>query len=191
MAYALQPEPITVAEYLRRERDATTRHEFAGGVVYAMAGGSPAHSQIGTQIRTTLANALRDRECIVFDSDLKVRCQEIGPIFYPDASVACDPLTDEDCLLNPTILVEVLSPSTEQMDRGVKCLHYQRLSSLRVFLLVAQDQARVEAFARESADDAWTYRVAAGVDATLELPEVGLSLALAEIYRRTEFDPGR
>jgi Uma2 family endonuclease len=150
---------LSAAEYLAWERAQETKHEFFHGEVFAMAGGSLRHNALSSRVNEALRAAFRNRGCEVFSSDQKVG---LGKRYvYPDTTVVCGPSTVEsgssDVLTNPRILVEVLSESTEQYDRGLKWEGYQRLPSLTDYLLVSQAEARIEHFRRE-ANGAWTYR---------------------------------
>ena len=180
---------LTEAEYLRIERAATYRSEFYRGEMFAMAGGSPKHSRIKTNVLSELNSRLKGRPCVAYDSDLRIRCRT-GLYTYPDASVICDELEfDEehkDTVLNPTLIVEVLSKSTEAYDRGKKFDHYRTIPSLREYVLVAQDEPMVQRFLRND-DDTWTLTAISGVDQSLRLKSVDVELPLAEIFDRVDF----
>lgn len=180
------PQPrITPEEYLRRERAAETKSEYDDGVVYAMAGASPEHNLIVAGLIGSLANRLPDR-CRLYPSDMKVRVQRPTRFYYPDATVVCGTPQyvegERDVLLNPMIVFEVLSETTERFDRGRKFLSYQSVESLQEYVLVWQDDYRVEHYRRDG--DQWRYSVAQGIDATLSLPGAGCELPLREIYRQ-------
>jgi len=151
---------FTFAEYVQLEQDSPVKHELLDGVAYAMAGGSPEHAAIAGALIRLLGQALEGRPCRVFTSDLRVRVRESGLTTYPDASVICDRVeVDPDdpkghTVVNPTLLVEVLSPSTEDYDRGEKLAHYKRIPSLHEVLLVAHDERRVDLWRRR--DAGWT-----------------------------------
>lgn len=175
-------------DYLRLERESPTRHEFLNGEVWAMAGGSPRHSAIAANIVRMLGNSLAGRRCGVFNSDLRMRVKATGLATYPDASVIrgrveLDPDDDKGhTATNPTLLVEVLSPSTERYDRGEKLAHYKQIPSLREVMLVAHDERRVNLWRRT--DTEWTQLVFRdGQD--VELASLGVSLPVSDIY----FDP--
>lgn len=154
---------FTYAEYLEIEETGTVRHEFLDGVVYAMAGGSPDHAGVQANVIRHLGNALEGRPCRVFTTDLRIRVVATGLATYPDASVVCgrlelDPEDEKGhTAVNPTLLVEVLSPSTESYDRGDKLEHYKRIPSLREVMLVAYDDRRVDLWRRT--DGGWTQLV--------------------------------
>jgi Uma2 family endonuclease len=177
-------------DYLQRERAAEFKSELFDGEVFAMSGGSPRHSLVKTNVTGELRNQLRGRPCTAYDSDLRVKVDATGLYTYPDAGVSCGPLQfdddQHDTVLNPTVLVEVLSDSTEAYDRGKKFNHYRRIESLREYLLVAQDEAKIERFQR-NVDGTWTLTEASGLEATLRLPSLGIDLSLREVYEKVDF----
>src|SRR5689334_12445470 len=128
---------MTEQEYLAFERASDIKHEFFEGELFAMAGGTMEHSLIATNCTRRLANLLVPKGCTVYNSDLRVKVEATGLLIYPDASAVCGPLSivDRDTLLNPALILEVLSPSTEGYDRGVKFHHYRRIPSLTTYLL--------------------------------------------------------
>lgn len=151
----------TYDEYLAFERDSEMKHEFADGEIYAMAGGSLRHSALASRISAALENA-RPSDCIAFQSDLRLRVLATGRATYPDASMVCGPIQLDPAdprgttITNPSLLVEVLSPSTEEVDRGSKLEDYQRIPSLQEYVLVSQ-HPRVEIYRRLSSGS-WEYR---------------------------------
>jgi Uma2 family endonuclease len=176
------------AEYLDLEAISRVKHEYLDGQAWAMAGGSPRHSAIAANLTATLIVALRDRSCQVYTSDLRVRVKATGLATYPDLSVVCGTLeTDPEdrggnTAINPTLVVEVLSPSTEDYDRGEKLAHYKQIPSLREILLVAHEEHRLELWRRT--DTGWTLEVAcAGAEERLRLSSLDCMLELAEVYR--------
>ncbi|MDT5261596.1 MAG: hypothetical protein QOC61_600 [Acidobacteriota bacterium] len=179
--YYLSPE-----EYLTIERRADFKSEYVDGVAYAMAGGSERHNLIAANVIIALGVQLRDGACRVYPSDLKVRVPNSKRFFYPDVSVICDEtqFADEerDVILNPIVVVEVLSDSTEAFDRGKKFLSYQQIESLKEYLLVAQDEFVVEHFLRQ--EDGWLYTKASGLDAAIALPALNCRVALSDIYNK-------
>jgi Uma2 family endonuclease len=191
----------TVEEYLSLERSSDERHEFLDGDVYLMAGERPDHGTICTNISGQLYVQLRGKPCQVFSKDMKVRSgpepksryEARGLYSYPDLIVVCDERRyhDEykDVLLNPIVVVEVLSQSTEAFDRGEKWERYQTwLPSLMEYILVSQTKAHIEHFIRRSNGE-WLYSLQRGLDGNLELASVGCTLALADIYDRIVFPP--
>jgi Uma2 family endonuclease len=154
---------VTAAEYLAWEREQPGKHEFFHGEVFAMAGETLRHNALGVSVSAELRAVLRSRGCSVLSSDQRLAFPPHERYVYPDVTVICgqpvfQPGTD-DVITNPTILVEVLSSSTEEYDRGLKWAGYQRIASLTDYLLVAQVEARIEHY-RRNADGSWTYRAA-------------------------------
>ena len=186
------PHQWTPAEYLAFERAAATKHEFVDGQPVAMSGASRAHNLLVGAFVSLLYSGLRGRPCEVYPSDMRVKVAPSGLYTYPDVTVVCgEPLfTDDhvDTLTNPTLLVEVLSESTESYDRGKKFQHYRQLESLQEYLLVSQSEPRVERFARVRGDD-WLLTDAHGQDASITLTSVDVEISLAELYERIDFDP--
>jgi len=180
----------TVQEYLNYERTAADRHEFVDGQIYAMAGAPERHHQIVSAVHYTLYGQVLERPCQVFQSDMRVQVAE-NVYFYPDVVVVCgDALyTDatRDTLLNPTAVVEVLSPSTEDYDRGSKFMHYRALSSLQAYVLVSQKNMHVERYLRQNADQ-WILTDFTQPDSTIDLPAIGCTLLLRDVYRKVNFD---
>lgn len=183
---------ITAVEYLRSERAAEFRSEYFAGEIFAMAGGSLRKSLIKTNVGGELRAALKGRPCIACDSDLRIKVAASGLYTYPDASVLCEPIEFEDeqrdTVLNPIVLVKVLSPSTEAYDRGKKFEHYRRIPSLREYLLVSQEAPHVEHFLRND-DRTWTLTEVMGLEATLTLPTLGIKILLSEIFDKVDFSP--
>ncbi len=183
---AFARQRFTFGEYAELEETSTVRHEFLDGHVWAMAGGSPEHAAIAANVVALLHAQLRGKPCRVYTSDLRVRVSETGLGTYPDVTVICGRIETDAAdprhktALNPQVIVEVLSPSTEDYDRGEKLAHYKRIASLREVVLVAYDEPRLEIWRRTS--DGWTVDVARG-DAAVALPSLGCTLPLAEVYR--------
>lgn len=181
---------LTGAEYLELERAAEFRSELIEGEIVAMSGGSYEHSTVISNLVGELRNRLKGRPCRPTGSDLRVFAPESNLYTYPDVVVVCGQpqfLDDRrDTLLNPTLLAEVLSPSTERYDRGRKFAHYREIPSLTEYLLVAQDEPRIESYVRAE-DGRWIFREATGLEATLELPSLGIQLPLAEVYEGVDF----
>ncbi|WP_106391811.1 Uma2 family endonuclease [Enhygromyxa salina] len=175
---------MSYAEYLAFEREAEAKHEYVNGEVYAMAGGSPEHARLAIRLAAELLRSLADRPCEVFSSDLRVRNLVTGRSTYPDLTVVCGRLLrapdDELAVVNPVLVVEVLSDGTERQDRGDKWRHYQLIESLQTYVLVSQAAPLLEVFRR--ADDAWRYQ-AAGPGQQLTLDDRGLTLDVDALYR--------
>ncbi len=176
---------ITVEEYLEGEPASTVRHEYIGGAVYAMAGGSKEHNQICGNFYLALDRHFGDANaCRVFFNDLKVRLLISGEdiFYYPDVAVACDPRdTDSHSLRFPRLIVEVLSPTTEQTDRREKLLAYRTIPTLEEYVIVAQDRIEVTLFRRA---EGWQSATFTQLDQTVRLASVDLELPVAAIYRR-------
>ena len=185
------PQPaeqfITAADYLARERQAEIKSEYLNGYIYAMSGASLKHNRIVAGLATVLGAQLRRKSCEPFFGDMRVKVSPTGLYTYPDVVVVCgEPQLEDqhlDTLLNPKVIIEVLSDSTEKYDRGDKFAHYRALESLTDYLLVAQNQPRIEHFARQN-DGSWRYAVADGLDAEIEIATIGCTLRLAEVYER-------
>lgn len=184
---------MTREEYLAFERASEVKHEFVDGEVYAMAGASERHNLIFGGVFGSLLNQLRGRGCRVYPSDMRVKMEALGLYAYPDLSIVCGPSQFEkdgrDTLLNPAVLIEILSPSTEIYDRTRKFRRYRTIPSFQEYVLIAQDEPTIEHYARQ-ADGQWLYALVEGLEATLTLPTVGCALALAEVYEQVAFEPG-
>jgi Uma2 family endonuclease len=175
---------MTYAEYLVAEAVAHVRHEFLRGEVWEMAGGTPEHSALAAALIGELRSALRGKPCRVFTSDLRVRVPETDLATYPDVAVVCGQLEtaadDKDAITNPIVLVEVLSDSTEAYDRGAKAAHYRRIASLREYLLVSQNEPRIEVH-RRAESGRWEL-LDARPGETIELVSLGVRLDVAAVY---------
>ena len=175
---------MTEAEYLASERAAQMRHEFHDGRVYAMAGATEAHVLIAANMTGELRSALRDRPCRVYSSDMKVKIESAGLYTYPDVTVACGDrrFVDErkDTLLNPAVVIEVLSESTESYDRGQKFEWYRTVPSITDVLLVSQDRPIVEQYTRQ-ADGTWVLHELRIAD-TLVIASLDCRVPVAEVY---------
>src|SRR5688572_19821570 len=174
MAEATRLPRYSLEEYLILEQMSNVRHEYLDGHIYAMAGGTPEHGRLCANLITLLSNALRERPCTVFTSDVRVRIQATGFDTYPDVSVVCGRIekdaADRNAVTNPVVLVEVTSTSTEAYDRGQKLDHYKRLPSLREVLIVAHAEPRVDVWRRVE-NDRWSVETYAR-GATVRLPSV-------------------
>lgn len=178
---------FTFEEYLQLEEIAEVKHEFLAGQVWAMAGGSPEHASMIGNVTTLLNVQLRGRRCRVHTTELRVRAKATGLGTYPDVTVVCGRLErDPDdrtghTAINPRVVVEVLSPSTEIYDRGEKLSHYQTIDGLDEIVLVAHDRSEIEVVRRE-ADGSWSRHLA-GIGETAHLTSIGCELSIAEVYR--------
>lgn len=188
----MQPQPLirlTAEQYLFAERQSDTKSEYFDGEIFAMAGASREHNQISANLVRVLGNQLLDKPCSVYSSDMKVRIDKARKYTYPDLVIACQAERFEDghrdVLLNPVVILEILSDSTEAYDRGRKFLHYQLLDSLAVYLLVSQDTPQIERFIRHE-DGTWLYAEFHGLDAMVEIESVGCSLRLGDVYHKVD-----
>ncbi len=190
---------MTPEEYLRREEVSLEKHEYLAGLAYAlhrngpraMAGASRNHVAINTNLTVVIGALLKGSSCRVMNSDQRVRVAEAGLYTYPDLTITCGEREYEgETLLNPTVIFEVLSPSTGAYDRGEKFAHYRRLPSLQAVVFVAQDQPAIEVYTRRR-DDLWTLTAeATGLDAVAALEAIAVNLPLADVYDGVAFpDP--
>ena len=184
---------VTEEQYLEMDRAAEIRSEFLDGEMIAMSGGSMRHAQLQANLIGEFFAALRGADCRVYGSDFRVRVSKTRMYAYPDVSVVCGKplLADEhqDILLNPKVIFEVLSPSTEKHDRGLKFRHYRTIDSLTDYVLVDQDQVRIEQYSRE-ADSTWTLHDYQKADEGLKIASISVSLPLSRIYDRVELPAG-
>lgn len=187
------PALLTEQEYLALERQAETKSEFRDGVMVAMSGASFPHNVLVCNLAAELRNSLKGRSCTACPSDMRVHVPATRLYTYPDVSVVCgEPELQDghlDTLLNPLLLIEVLSPSTAAYDRGTKLEQYRTIPTLAEVLLVAQDRPWIEQHVRTG--DGWTTTVVAGLDARLLLPSLGVELLLSEIYDKVPFGKDR
>ena len=188
---ALVNPRMSEQDYLAFERASEIKHEYFAGEIFAMSGASRAHNLICANTISILANHLREKPCELYPSDMRVRVSATGLYTYPDISVVCGKpqFADDrfDTLVNPTLLVEVLSPSTERYDRGRKFQDYRLLPSLQEYLLIAQDAPRIEHYLRQP-DESWRLTDSQGLESSLILPTLDCTLALAEIYLKVTFE---
>ncbi|BAZ70814.1 MAG: Uma2 family endonuclease [Hapalosiphonaceae cyanobacterium JJU2] len=178
---------LTVEEYLKAEESSEIRHEYIAGQVFAMSGSSKEHNRISLNIASILSSHLRGSSCSVYMSDMKVRIQSTNKtksadlFYYPDVVVTCDPQDQDRFFVNyPCLIIEVLSPSTEAIDKREKRINYQALDSLQEYVLVSQDQIQVEIY-RQDAQSNWSVQTLDKGD-DLQLKSVGLTLTMTEIY---------
>jgi Uma2 family endonuclease len=180
---ALAAQRATYAEYLELEASSEQRYEFVDGAIYAMAGGTPEHARLAGAMLVALSNALGPKGCAAYTSDLKIRIEATNRSTYADVVVVCGPdvtsKIDPNAVINPTVIVEVLSPTTEASDRGEKWRHYQRIDSLREYVLVSQGEPYVEVFRRDG--DEWVLRTATAGQ-MLELPSQNARIPVDAIY---------
>ncbi len=183
---------ITPQEYLIRERQSSEKSEFYQGEIFAMGGGSANHSLIAANFVGEARNALKGRPCAVFNSDLRVQVRTTGLYTYPDATIVCgeQEFDDDqrDTLINPTVIIEVLSDSTEKYDRGKKSNQYRRIASLKELVLISQDRPNIERYTRQPNGD-WLFHEQRDLEASFELKSIGITLAIAELYRGVTLEP--
>ena len=179
---------LTGEQYLEIERFSEIRHEYLDGLVYAMAGESRDHSRICFNLAGIIQPQLKDKPCEGFSPNMKVKTGIGGLYAYPDLMIVCGEAIfhDEhgDVLLNPTVIFEVLSPSTEKYDRGEKFRRYQQIESLQDYVMVSQDKARIENHHRQS-DGTWTSTEVNGLNGLLVLSSIDCRIPLVEVYRHT------
>jgi Uma2 family endonuclease len=195
MSRAHSTRRYTPAEYYELERTATYKSDYYKGEIFAMSGGTARHSLISNNISGETRQRLKGKPCRAYESNLRIKVTPTGLRTYPDASVVCGPLeldeedpNGETCT-NPTVLFEVLSPSTELSDRNVKARSYPQIESLRAFALVRQDEPHVELYTRNQ-DGTWRFQWYDGLSASIPLPMLQIDLPLSEIYAGVDFsDP--
>ena len=179
----------TPEEYLALERQAQYKSEYYAGEIFAMAGASRWHNLIVTNVVRELSLQLKGRPCTTYPSDMRVKISPTGLYAYPEVTVVCGEArfedTQQDTLLNPTLIVEVLSDSTEAYDRGGKFAHYRKLDSLMAYVLITQTKPHVEHYLRQP-DNRWLLSEADSVHDTIHLPAIDCHLALAEVYDKVD-----
>jgi Uma2 family endonuclease len=181
---------FTAEEYLMLEERATRRSEFYFGEIFAMAGATRRHNVISTNVASNLHGQLRRRPCEVYQNDMRVKIHK-NFYTYPDVVVVCgEPKIERrggENLLNPTVLIEVLSPSTEQFDRSEKAKNYRTIESLQELILISQHKPNIEHYARQSTG-AWLISEITSLEAVLTLNSIECALYLADVYEKVEFD---
>jgi Uma2 family endonuclease len=186
MASVVPHRKYSLEEYVRLESYSNVRHEYLDGQVYAMAGGTPEHGLYAANVIGLIRAALAGKRCRVHTSDVRIRVKATGLDTYPDVSVVCGHAErdsiDKDAIVNPILLVEVTSPSTEDYDRGEKLQHYQQIQALREVIFVAHDAKRVDVVRRQD-DGTWGELSAAGPGEIVELHAIGCALPVDEVYR--------
>ncbi|MCC7384315.1 MAG: Uma2 family endonuclease [Deltaproteobacteria bacterium] len=180
------PHPVQYSfrEYLAHEAASNVKHEYLDGQIYAMAGGTPRHSALISAVNAQLATQVRGGRCRVHMADLRIRVGATGLATYPDVAVICGPWArdaeDENTLVNPSVIVEVLSPSTEEYDRGEKFEHYKRIPSLVAYVLVSHERPEVEVWSKSDRGE-WSLAVF-GPSMVAPLDRIGCRLDVSEIY---------
>lgn len=188
---ALRQHRYTLDEYFALERAAEGKYEYWNGEVFAMSGASPQHERIVGNLLTGLEIALGDRSCAVFPSNLRIKVPAAPPYRYADLTALCgEPVYENiggiDALTNPQLIAEVLSPSTEAIDRGDKFTRYQSLPSFCEYLLLTQNRAHIVHYTKQP-DGRWLYEEVAGIESSLHLASLDCDLALSRIYRNVNF----
>jgi Uma2 family endonuclease len=187
---SLQPKSLhTPEEYLVLERKAGYKSEYFAGEIFAMSGASERHNLIVANVVATLHTQFRNRPCKVYASDMRVKVSPTGLYTYPDVVALCsEPRFDDDqkdTLLNPTVIIEVLSPSTEAYDRGDNFGHYRKLACLTEYVLISQEKIHIERYVRQP-DNQWLLSETSGLHDTVQLPSINCTLVLDEVYEKVE-----
>ena len=187
---AIPKTKLTPEEYLEFERQAEERHEYFNGEIFAMSGAKRNHNVVAWNIGGELRQKLKGKNCEAYPADMRVFIPETGLFTYPDLVIVCgEPKFKDDVfdtLLNPILLIEVLSESTESYDRGKKFQHYRSIESLQEYVLVAQDEARIEKYVK-GGDGFWLLSEAVGLDSEIEFASIECRIALAEVYDKIDF----
>ena len=191
MALPVKDKRYTAEAYLELERQAEYKSEFIDGEIFAFAGASEPHNLIATNCIAELRGQLKGKPCKLYPSDMRAQLAESRRYTYPDVAVVCGKadFIDEkrDTLTNPTLIIEILSPSTEGYDRGEKFESYRQLSALQTYILVAQDRPFIEVFERQ-AGERWLLSEYRGFESIASLPTIGCELRLDEVYDRIDFE---
>lgn len=187
---AIPKTKLTPAEYLEFERKSETKHEYVTGEIFAMAGAKRNHNKITTNLSGLVWQHLKGKNCESYANDMRVFVPETGLYTYPDLVIVCgEPNFQDDVfdtLLNPTLLVEVLSDSTEGYDRGKKFQHYRSIESLQEYVLVSQNEASIEKYVKRG-DGFWLLSEAVGIGAEIEFSSIECRIALDEVYDKIDF----
>lgn len=186
---AVQRHDYSVQEYFSLEKESQIRHEFYKGELYAMAGTSLNHNEIVQNVALSLRSEFRPKGCRVFSENVKLEVVKDIYYPYPDIVLTChaDDMTANYVISQPSLIVEVLSQSTEKHDRGFKWLHYQRMSSLKHFMLVTQDECRIELYSRNG--HFWRYEAFDSMEQTIRFEHLAFELAVSAVYETITFVP--
>lgn len=184
---------LTETEYLERERVSTIKHEYYAGEIFAMPGASEAHNLIASSVNVIIYTQIRGRGCRIYPGDMRLKIVKTGLYTYPDLTIVygTPEFTDmmkRDTLLNPTIIVEILSPSTERYDRGVKFQNYRTIETLKEYILIAQNKYHIERYIRHEGNT-WILTEAVGVDSTIAIESIQCILSLADVYELVALPP--
>lgn len=185
-AIAVKDLRISPEEYLKEELVASQKHEYVAGAVFAMAGNSRNHNEIAANLLSILRGHLKGKQCSALGSDMKLKVSAAWgeAFYYPDVTVACDPTDRSEYFLErPTIIFEILSPSTETVDRREKRVAYTTIPSLEVYVLIEQD--RIEGTAYRRTDNGWAGEIITGADVILKLAPIQLDIRLGDLYDGT------
>jgi Uma2 family endonuclease len=184
------PQRLTPAEYLEIERAADQKSEFFGGEMFAMAGAGREHNLIAANLTRVLGNQLMGRPCELYPGDMRVKVSPTGLYTYPDIVVVCGEPEFEDAqldtLLNPTLIIEMLSSTTEAYDRGDKFVQYRQIDSLQQYLLIAQDRVLLEQYARQAGSHEWLLAGLSDLQGIASLVSISCKLTLAEVYDKVK-----
>ncbi len=187
-----QPEPhISEEAYLESERSSTIKHEFFHGRIYAMTGAKESHHLIAANTLASLHSQLRQKPCRVYPSDMRIKVLHTGLNTYPDIVVICGQpqFTDEvrDTIVNPTVIVEVLSSSTERYDRGMKFQNYRTIDTLQDYILISQDHHHIECYTRKESG-LWLLQDVDGIEEKIPIQSIECTLHLEDIYEKVELE---
>lgn len=190
---ALPQHKYTLDEYLALDKNSEGRYEYFDGVVVELSGASLSHNRIVSNLSGNLRNKLEGRDCEVLPADMRLKVPTTFPYRYPDVVVVCgEPVVEKmqglELLVNPLLIIEVLSPTTEAYDRGLKFSAYQAIASFREYLLVAQDRPYVVQYVRQP-NDKWLRSEVASLNGELTLETINCTLTMREIYQRINFQP--
>ncbi len=181
---------MTATEYLEFERNSFEKHEFYNGEMYAMAGAKERHNLIVSNLIISIGTEFKNKPCVVYPSDMRVVIDEYRHYTYPDVTLVCGERkfldNKNDCLLNPNVIVEVLSESTEKYDRGKKFEAYRNIASLKEYMLVSSEDKKIELFTKNN-EGKW-FLSENGVEDTIIIPTIDLTLALSDVYDKVEFE---
>lgn len=195
MALPKRETYFTPEEYLDFERATDSKHEYLNGQIYAMAGGTPQHNQICFNTNVAIGVQLRGTECIGYTSDQKIRTDPGDLFSYPDLTIVCgEPVFHDkhnDVILNPKVIIEVLSPNTEDYDRSQKFTRYQNMKSLSDYILISQNRPCVEYFVRQKGRRQWLFTIETELAAEIVIASINCKLKLADIYDRVNFPPAK
>jgi Uma2 family endonuclease len=191
MGAALALAKVTPEEYLQFERQSETKHEYFDGEIFAMTGASRKHNSISMNLSYLLVGHLKGKPCKAYAGDFRVKIKETGLYTYLDLIVTCgkEILEDQvkDTLLNPLVIIEILSPSTERYDRGKKFAHYRQIESLQNYVLISQEEPNIEVFQRQP-NEQWLFSEKSGLENSIEIPAIGCTLPFMEVYDKIDFN---